>query len=75
MKYALILFAIFLCACGECEFADNNPHDITWPNGECHGVIKAVVVVASEWQDSGTQFIAQCDDGRIVYNLSNFIVK
>lgn len=77
MKYLLILFALFLCACGECPAVkfDNEIHDIEWPTGSCHGVVEAVGVVHSEWAHSGTQFVAKCDDGRIVYNLSNFTVK
>lgn len=77
MKYLLILFALFLCSCGECPMvkSDNETHDIEWPTGSCRGVVKAVGVVHSEWTHSGTQFIAKCDDGRTVYNLSNFIIK
>lgn len=76
MKYLLILSALFLCACGEYPAvkSDNEKHDIEWTNGSCHGVVEAVGVHHSEWTHSGTQFIARCDDGRIIYNLSNFTV-
>lgn len=77
MKYLMILFALFLCACGEvCTIKyDSKVHDIEWPNGSCRGVVKTVGVVHSEWAHSSTQFVAKCDDGRIIYNLSNFTVK
>ena len=77
MKYLLILSALFLCACGESEFVepDTESHDIVWSNGSCRGVVKAVGVHHSEWTHSVTQFIAKCDDGRTVYNLSNFTVS
>ena len=77
MKYLLILSALFLCACGECEFVepDTESHDIEWPTGECHGKVSSVAVRVNEWVHVGTQFIAKCDDGRIVYNLSNFTVS
>ena len=77
MKYLSLIPLLALCACGNVELVkpDNKPHDIAWPTGECRGIIKAVVVEASEWQHPGTQFIAQCEDGRIVYNISNFTVK
>lgn len=77
MKYMLILSALFLCACGEyrCVKSDNEKHDIEWSNGSCHGVVESVGVHHSEWTHAGTQFIARCDDGRIIYNLSNFIIK
>lgn len=77
MRYLLILSTLFLCACGEVRVvkSDNETHDIEWPTGSCRGVVKAVGVVHSEWTHSGTQFIAKCDDGRTVYNLSNFIIK
>ena len=76
MKYLLILAALFLCACEKFEFVepDNESHDIKWPTGECHGKVTSVAVRASEWLHAGTQFIARCDDGRTVYNLSNFTV-
>lgn len=77
MKYLLILLALFLCACGESHGvkSDNEKHYIGWSNGSCHGFVEAVGVYHSEWAHSGTQFIAKCDDGRTVYNLSNFIVQ
>ena len=77
MKYLLILFALLLCSCGDCPVVkpDGEMHDIEWPTSSCRGVVKAVGVVHSEWTHSGTQFIAKCDDGRTVYNLSNFIIK
>lgn len=77
MKYLLIMFALFLCACGEVRVvkSDGEMHGIEWPNGSCRGVVEAVAVHHSEWTHSVTQFIAKCDDGRTVYNLSNFIVK
>ena len=77
MKYLLILPALLLCACVECPIveSDNETHDIEWPTGSCRGVVKAVGVGHSEWTHSSTQFVAKCDDGRTVYNLSNFIVK
>lgn len=77
MKYMLILLALFLCACTECPMvkSDNETHDIEWPTGSCRGVVKAVGVHHSEWTHSVTQFIAKCDDGRTVYNLSNFTVR
>ena len=77
MKYILFLTALFLCACEEFEFVelDTESHDIEWPAGECHGKVISVAVSASEWLHAGTQFIARCDDGRIVYNLSNFTVS
>ena len=77
MKYLLILSALFLCACEEFEFVepDTESHYIKWPTGECHGKVTSVAVRASEWLRAGTQFIARCDDGRIVYNLSNFTVS
>lgn len=77
MKYLLILFTLFLCACGEvCTIkSDSKVHDIEWPNGSCRGVVEAVAVHHSEWTHAGTQFIARCEDGRIIYNLSNYIIK
>ena len=77
MKYLLFLTTLFLCACEEFEFVepDSESHDIKWPTGECHGKVTSVAVRASEWLHAGTQFIARCDDGRTVYNLSNFTVS
>ena len=77
MKYLLIFTALFMCACEEFDFVepDNESHYIEWPSGQCHGKVSAVAVRASEWLHAGTQFIARCDDGRIVYNLSNFTVS
>lgn len=77
MKYLLILLALFLCSCGKCPSVkpDGEMHDIEWPNGSCRGVVEAVGVYFSEWAHSGTQFVARCDDGRTVYNLSNFTVR
>ena len=77
MKYLLFLFALFLCACGEvCVIkSDSKVLDIEWSNGSCRGVVEAVAVHHSEWTHAGTQFIARCDDGRIIYNLSNYIIK
>lgn len=77
MKYLLILPALFLCACGECPVvkSDREIHDIEWPGGSCRGVVEAVGVRFSEWDRFETQFIAKCDDGRTVYNLSNFTVS
>ena len=78
MKYLLILTALFLCACKEIEFVEldsNSSHDIEWPTGKCHGKLSSVAVSASEWLHAETQFIARCDDGHIVYNLSNFTLS
>ena len=77
MKYLLIFTALFLCACEEFEFVepDTESHYIEWPTGQCHGKVISVAVRASEWLHAGTQFIARCDDGRTVYNLSNFTVS
>ena len=77
MKYLLIFTALFLCACEEFEFVelDTESHDIKWPTGRCHGKVSAVAVRANEWLHAETQFIARCDDGRTVYNLSNFTVS
>ena len=77
MKYLLIFTALFLCACEEFEFVepDTESHYIEWPTGQCHGKVSSVAVSASEWVHAVTQFIARCDDGRIVYNLSNFTVS
>ena len=78
MKYILIFTALLLCACKEIDFLEldsNSSHDIKWPTGECHGKATSVAVRASEWLHAGTQFIARCDDGRTVYNLSNFTVS
>lgn len=77
MKYLLILFALFLCSCGEYPVvkSDGENHEIEWPNGSCHGVVEVVGVRFSKWEHFGTQFIAKCDDGRTVYNLSNFTVN
>ena len=77
MKYLLILTSLFLCACEKFEFVepDNESHYIEWPTGRCHGKVSSVAVSASEWVHAVTQFIARCDDGRTVYNLSNFTVS
>ena len=77
MKYLLFLTALVLCACKEIEFVEPvaESHDIKWPTGECHGKVISVAVSASEWLHAETQFIARCDDGRTVYNLSNFTVS
>lgn len=77
MKYLLILFTIFLCACGtlHVEKSDGKVHDIEWPNGSCRGIVDVVAVQLSQLEHYGMQFVARCDDGRIVHNLSNFIVK
>ena len=78
MKYLLFLTALSLCACKEIEFVEldtESPHDIEWPTGKCHGSLSSVAVSASEWLHAETQFIARCDDGRTVYNLSNFTVS
>lgn len=75
MKYILILFALFLCACGRGVGSDGEIHEIEWPNGSCRGVVEEVGVHYSQWTNSSTQFIAKCDDGRTVYNLSNFTVN
>ena len=77
MKYLLFLTALVLCACKEIEFAelDTESHDIEWPTDKCHGKVISVAVSASEWLHAETQFIARCDDGRTVYNLSNFTVS
>ena len=77
MKYLLFFTALFICACEEFEFVehDTESHDIEWPTGQCHGKVISVAVSASEWLHAGTQFIARCDDGRTVYNLSNFTVS
>ena len=62
-----------LCACGEIEKIrpDQSSHYIEWPGGACMGKVNT----HSQLTHSGTQFIAECEDGRIVYNLSNFTVK
>lgn len=77
MKYILIMFTLFLCSCGTVPVvvSDNETHEIEWPNGSCRGVVEAVAVKFSWGASAGTQFIAKCDDGRFVYNLSNFVVK
>ena len=38
-------------------------------------ILTALFLCACEWLRAGTQFIARCDNGRIVYNLSNFTVS
>jgi hypothetical protein len=77
MKYLLILFTIFLCACGtyQVEKSDGKTHDIQWPNDSCRGIVDVVAVKLSQFEHYGIQFVARCDDGRIVHNLSNFIIK
>ena len=77
MKYLLIFTALFLCACEEFQFVelDTESHYIEWSTGGCHGTVISVAVSASEWLRPETQFIARCDDGRTVYNLSNFTVS
>lgn len=77
MKYMLILFALFLCACGtyHVEKSDGKTHDIQWQNDSCRGIVDVVAVKLSQFEHYGIQFVAKCDDGRIVHNLSNFIIK
>ncbi len=77
MKYLSLIPLLALCACGEIKHIspDQSTHYIEWPGGSCMGKVKAVGVVYSEMAHSSTQFEAECEDGRIVYNLSNFTVK
>lgn len=77
MKYLPITLALALCACGEIEEIrmDKAPHYIEWPGGNCMGKTKAVGVMHSQLAHISTQFVAECEDGRIIYNLSNFTVK
>lgn len=76
MKYLLAL-TLALCACGEIE--EIKPNQLTqyieWPGGSCMGKVKSVGITHSQLAHSSTQFTAECEDGRIVYNLSNFTVK
>lgn len=76
MKYLLAL-TLTLCACGEIEQIkpDQSSHYIEWSGGSCMGKVKSVGVTHSQLTHSSTQFTAECEDGRIVYNLSNFTVK
>lgn len=77
MKYLLVTLTLALCACGEIEQIrfDQSSHYIEWSGGSCMGKVKAVGVIHSQLTHSSTQFTAECEDGRIVYNLSNFTVK
>ncbi len=77
MKYLSLIPLLALCACGEIQEIrpDQSSHYIEWPGGGCMGKIKSVGVTHSQLTHSSTQFVAECEDGRIVYNLSNFTVK
>lgn len=77
MKYLFFIPLLALCACGEIEEIkmDKASHYIEWPGGNCMGKVKSVGVVHSQLTHSSTQFVAECEDGRNVYNLSNFTVK
>lgn len=77
MKYLSLIPLLALCACGEIEEIkpDQSSHYIEWSGGSCMGKVKSVGVTHSQMAHSSTQFTAECEDGRIVYNLSNFTVK
>ena len=76
MKYLSLIPLLALCACGyHVEKSDGKTHDIEWPNGSCRGIVDVVAVQLSQLEHYGKQYVARCEDGRIVHNLSNFTVK
>jgi hypothetical protein len=73
MKYLIIAIASMICmACSNNspkQYEDDRSHLISWGTGSCMGKLKTHGKTYTAFYD------VACDDGRIVYNLSNFTVK
>lgn len=73
MKYLIIAITSMICmACsndGPKQFVDDKSHLISWGTDSCVGKLKVHSITYTTFYD------VACEDGRIVYNLSNFTVK
>lgn len=72
MKYLIAITSMVCMACsnnGPHRFEDDKSHFISWDTGSCIGKLTTHSITYTAFYD------AVCEDGRIIYNLSNFTVK
>ena len=80
MKLIFLAIILLLTACSPSSFEmevvhpDGDKHNVKWPSGECNGKPFVYGVRANEWAHAASQFGVRCDDGRTIYNLTNFTV-
>ena len=69
-KLILAVAVMMLVGCDCTRLPDpDTTHKVTWPGGSCTG--KMIYLVGRYNHHMGVK----CDDGRIVYNLTNFTVE
>jgi hypothetical protein len=69
-KLILAIAVVMLVGCECASFPDpSTTHKVTWPTGSCTGNI---IYIAGRYVH---HVGVKCNDGRIVYNLTNFTVE